>query len=233
MRKKKEEKAREVNRVEGASDDDNEDMGHNDGDEKEEEEGDDKAEDIHYEIKALEDYFWAVRDIFLEFKDFIDKTNVILNMAFKAIKEIIPMMINGNIDYDRVFSMLDGVNNALKNYIEMQDKLIRKLSVVSKLLTDKEKVEGMITDYFARVFEKNFDIKIYQIEDDEIEEDKTGGETGGIEVLPSSMLKDENVIKEKFGIDVLGIRDGKDGMTREEKGKEGKEGKGTGEKMKK
>lgn len=119
-----------------------------DSDEKKDEGGKNETEKI-YEVKSLDDYFFIVRDVFTEFKTFVSETNSILNTTLGAVRDIIPMIINGNPDYEKVFQIVETVNLALKEYIDKQNNLINKISSASDILSKDIRWDHIIIEMLS------------------------------------------------------------------------------------
>ncbi|MCS7214386.1 MAG: hypothetical protein NZ927_09265 [Candidatus Calescibacterium sp.] len=118
-----------------------------DSDEKKDE-GSNNEEKI-YEVKSLDDYFFIVRDVFSEFKTFVSETNSILNTTLGAVRDIIPMIINGNPDYEKVFQIVENVNSALKEYIDKQNNLINKITSASDILSKDIRWDHIIIELLS------------------------------------------------------------------------------------
>lgn len=144
-----------------------------------------------YEVKSLDDYFFIVRDVFSDFKSFINDTNDVLNTALGAVKEIVPMIINGDNDYEKVFRIIDNINSVLKDYVDKQNNLIRKISNASDILSKDIRWDRLILDmiYGSRLKGKT------------TEGDQENQIIKANELIPSFSIKDnEKIIEEIFGV---------------------------------
>jgi len=150
-----------------------------------------------YIINSLEDYFFATRDLFIEFRNFTVTTNKTLTVTLNSLRELIPMIMSGKIDYGRVSKILREVNEVLQKYLAEQERLIAKTTSLNKELKDKNKVQKMMDEYFSRL---GFSIFPYEYE-------KTKNEEKDIKILPSAIFRelDKEKLKEimeKFGVDI-------------------------------
>jgi hypothetical protein len=150
-----------------------------------------------YSINSLEDYFFATRDLFIEFRNFTIITNKTLTVTLNSLRELIPMIMSGKIDYGRVSKILHEVNEVLQKYLAEQERLIAKTTSLNKELKDRNKVQKMMDEYFSRL---GFPVFPY-------EHEKTKNEEKDIKILPSAIFKelDKEKIKEimeKFGVDI-------------------------------
>jgi hypothetical protein len=150
-----------------------------------------------YIINSLEDYFFATRDLFIEFRNFTVTTNKTLTVTLNSLRELIPMIMSGKIDYGRVSKILREVNEVLQKYLAEQERLIAKTTSLNKELKDRNKVQKMMDEYFSRFY---FSVPPYEYE-------KTEKEEKDIKILPSAIFKelDKEKIKEimeKFGLDI-------------------------------
>jgi hypothetical protein len=150
-----------------------------------------------YIINSLEDYFFATRDLFIEFRNFTITTNKTLTVTLNSLRELIPMIMSGKIDYGRVSKILREVNEVLQKYLAEQERLIAKTTSLNKELKDKNKVQKMMDEYFSRFY---FSVPPYEYE-------KTEKEEKDIKILPSAIFKelDKEKIKEimeQFGLDI-------------------------------
>jgi hypothetical protein len=150
-----------------------------------------------YSINSLEDYFFATRDLFMEFKNFTIITNKTLTVTLNSLRELIPMIMSGKIDYGRVSKILREVNEVLQKYLAEQERLIAKTTSLNKELKDRNKVQKMMDEYFSRL---GFSVLPYEPE-------KTKNEEKDIKILPSAIFKEFNEekikeIMEKFGVDI-------------------------------
>lgn len=150
-----------------------------------------------YIINSLEDYFFATRDLFIEFRNFTITTNKTLTVTLNSLRELIPMIMSGKIDYGRVSKILREVNEVLQKYLAEQERLIAKTTSLNKELKDKNKVQKMMDEYFSRL---GFSIFPY-------EHEKTKNEEKDIKILPSAIFRelDKEKLKEimeKFGVDI-------------------------------
>jgi hypothetical protein len=150
-----------------------------------------------YIINSLEDYFFATRDLFIEFRNFTITTNKTLTVTLNSLRELIPMIMSGKIDYGRVSKILREVNEVLQKYLAEQERLIAKTTSLNKELKDKNKVQKMMDEYFSRL---GFSVLPYEPE-------KTKNEERDIKILPSAIFKelDKEKIKEimeQFGLDI-------------------------------
>lgn len=149
-----------------------------------------KYEKKIYEIKTLEDYFYIVRDIFNEFREFIADTNDILNTALKAVRDMVPMLIDGKTDYDKVFQIIESVNSALRGYIDRQNKLINKITSASDILSRDINWSSII---------------LGMIEGEKDMEREAMPKRSEDTVIPSFSIRDkgDKIIEEVFGIKPL------------------------------
>jgi hypothetical protein len=150
-----------------------------------------------YIINSLEDYFFATRDLFIEFRNFTITTNKTLTVTLNSLRELIPMIMSGKIDYGRVSKILREVNEVLQKYLAEQERLIAKTTSLNKELKDRNKVQKMMDEYFSRFY---FSVPPYEYE-------KTEKEEKDIKILPSAIFKelDKEKIKEimeQFGLDI-------------------------------
>jgi predicted solute-binding protein len=150
-----------------------------------------------YIINSLEDYFFATRDLFIEFRNFTLTTNKTLTVTLNSLRELIPMIMSGKIDYGRVSKILREVNEVLQKYLAEQERLIAKTTSLNKELKDRNKVQKMMDEYFSRFY---FSVPPYEYE-------KTEKEEKDIKILPSAIFKelDKEKLKEimeKFGVDI-------------------------------
>ncbi len=150
-----------------------------------------------YIINSLEDYFFATRDLFIEFRNFTVTTNKTLTVTLNSLRELIPMIMSGKIDYGRVSKILREVNEVLQKYLAEQERLIAKTTSLNKELKDRNKVQKMMDEYFSRFY---FSVSPYEYE-------KTEKEEKDIKILPSAIFKelDKEKLKEimeKFGVDI-------------------------------
>ncbi len=182
----------------------------------------DDDEDIEsvYSINSLEDYFRAVQDLFVEFRGFVNSTDKTLNTALNAIKEIIPMIIQGRIDHKRIADILDMVNDSLKDYLKNHRSLIRKVSALNHALRNRKEVEDMILDFLLRAIGGNVYFQAIEPSgDEEIDIQPSKGLDDSM--VPRVILEDEKttkVLEEKFGIKINeDFSDSEDGVEGEEK----------------
>lgn len=179
-------------------------------------------EDIEsvYSINSLEDYFRAVQDLFVEFRGFVNSTDKTLNTALNAIKEIIPMIIQGRIDHKRIADILDMVNDSLKDYLKNHRSLIKKVSALNHALRNRKEVEDMILDFLLRAIGGNVYFQAIEPRGDE-EIDLQPSKGLDDSMVPSVILEDEKTTKEleeKFGIKIdEGFSESEDGVESEEK----------------
>lgn len=170
-----------------------------------------------YEVRNLNDYFFMVRDIFSDFKTFINDTNDVLNTTLGAVKEIVPMIINGNTDYEKIFQIIDSINSILKHYVDKQNNLIKKITSASDILSKDIRWDRLILDMIYGVrgrekTEKSEETKIVKIN----------------EIIPSFSIKEneQKIIEELFGvkhIDVLRNGNEKEEQERENTEESGEE----------
>lgn len=146
---------------------------------------DEESEKKTYEINSLDDYFSVVREVFLEFKKFIKDTNDILNLALGAIRDIMPMIMAGNIDYEKVFKIVESINTALKSYIKKQSNFIDRMTAASEVLSKDIDWEKLIIDFLTS---------------------RSGEEESKPDMLPARSLKgrEDEIIEEKFGVKPIG-----------------------------
>ncbi len=149
-----------------------------------------------YQVDTLEDYFFATKDLFVEFRNFTVMTNKTLTVTLNSLRELIPMIMTGKIDYSRVSKILNEVNQTLQKYLSEQERLIAKTTSLSRELKDKNKVQRMIDEYFSRL---SLSLLPYEYE-------KTQNKEKNINILPSAIFKELNEekikeIMEKFGIE--------------------------------
>lgn len=165
-----------------------------------------------YEVKSIDDYFFIVRDIFSDFKSFINDTNDVLNTTLGAVKEIVPMIINGDNDYEKVFRIIDGVNSVLKDYVDKQNNLIRKISNASDILSKGIRWDRLILDLIYGVKRKDKTSE----EGEEIQIIKTN------EFVPSFSIKDneQKIIEELFGVKHIDREEKKEGEEDEKEGED-------------
>lgn len=163
-----------------------------------------------YEINTIDDYFNAIHDVIIQFSRFIHSTDKTLNIALEAIRDMVPMILKGKVDYRKVLKILDSVNSSLRDYIKDHKSVAKKVSALNEALKNRGDTDDMIFDFVFRAMEK----KVHDVMGNREEGEKSDvlGRSDikdeiGFEgmMFPSVLFEDENIAKdleEKFGIDI-------------------------------
>jgi len=163
-----------------------------------------------YEINTIDDYFNAIHDVIIHFSRFIHSTDKTLSIALEAIRDMVPMILNGKVNYRKVLKILDSVNSSLRDYIKDHKSVAKKVSALNDALKNRGDTDEMIFDFVFRAMDK----KVRGVMGNQKEGEKSDvldrsdvKDEIGFEgmMFPSILFDDENTAKdleEKFGIDM-------------------------------
>lgn len=147
-----------------------------------------EGKEPEYEINTIEDYFRVLREVFTEIREFVKDVNLALNVTLGALKDIVPMVTSGDVDFGALNKILGDVNLVLKDYVGKQEKLARKIASISRALSDQTRIGNMLREFFSRPYRLNVFTQEKEKKD---------------VVIPSVMVKDKKLIEKTFGVEIV------------------------------
>lgn len=155
-----------------------------------------------YKIEYLEDYFWAIRDLFNDFRMFIKATDKIVNLSLNSLREVVQMIISGKPDYNRVVDILSGVNEELRNYLDRHEKMVLNITYLTDELSNEKKVQDLFVDFFIRLATgrlNNKALKKFRSSNSEqTDQNEEKNEEFSNLLVPSAIIKEPEDIKKLF-----------------------------------
>ena len=171
------------------------------GEEKDNKNGEEKSSKKSsepYKIEYLEDYFWAIRDLFNDFRMFIKATDKIVNLSLNSLREVVQMIVSGKPDYNRVVDILSGVNEELRNYLDRHEKMILNITYLTDELSNEKKVQDLFVDFFMRLATGRLNTKaLKKFRSSNPEQTDEDEELSNL-LVPSAIIKEPEDIKKLF-----------------------------------
>ncbi|GBD04283.1 hypothetical protein HRbin19_01593 [bacterium HR19] len=171
------------------------------GEEKDNKNGEEKSSKKSsepYKIEYLEDYFWAIRDLFNDFRMFIKATDKIVNLSLNSLREVVQMIVSGKPDYNRVVDILSGVNEELRNYLDRHEKMILNITYLTDELSNEKKVQDLFVDFFMRLATGRLNTKALKKFRSSNPEQTDEDEEFSNLLVPSAIIKEPDDIKKLF-----------------------------------